>query len=62
MKLLTSTQVAAELGVNDSRIRQLARQKQIGQKLGRDWVFTPEEVEKLRTRKTTPGRNMSCPK
>ena len=56
MKLLTSTQVAAELGVNDSRIRQLARQKQIGQKLGRDWVFTVEEVEKLRTRKTAPGR------
>ena len=56
MKLLTTTQAAAELSVTDSRIRQLAKAMKIGTRVGRDWVFKPSEIERLRGRKTTPGR------
>jgi len=56
MKLLTTAQAAAELGVTDSRIRQLARELKVGTRIGRDWMFKPTEIERLKDRKTTPGR------
>ncbi len=54
--LHTTQEVAIRLGLNPSRIRQLAPVLGIGRKVGRDWIFTDDEVELLRQRKTIPGR------
>lgn len=48
--LLTTAQAAAALGVGDSRVRQLARATGIGWNVGRDWLFRPEDIERLRAR------------
>lgn len=50
----TTAQVAAELGVDESRVRQLAQSRGIGTKHGRDWAFTKADIEALRV-KGTPG-------
>lgn len=52
--LLTTAQAAALLGVNEQRIRQLCAEGRMGQKVGRDWVISPEDIERNRIRK--PGR------
>ena len=52
---MTTTQVAAELGIHPSRVRRLAISRGLGTKItDRLWLFTAEEVEKMRTRE--PGR------
>jgi hypothetical protein len=52
--MLTTKQVAERLGVNPSRVRQIAGAG-IGTKIGRDWMFTEEEVLAMEARKTKPG-------
>ena len=54
MNLLTTTQTAAELGIDESRVRRIAATRGLGQKIGPVWVFTPEEVDAMRVRH--PGR------
>ncbi len=54
-RLFTTRQVANELKLNVSRIRQLAADLGIGQKLGRDWVFTEDDLERLQKRETKSG-------
>jgi len=51
----TTLQVAELLGITDGRVRQLARDLGVGQRLGRDWAFTGADVARLRERETTPG-------
>lgn len=53
--MLTSNEVAQRLGVNPSRVRQLAAELGIGTKIGRDWMFTDDDVTTLAARKTKPG-------
>lgn len=53
-ELLTSAEVAETLGVSLRRVQQLARSRGVGQQVGREWLFRPEDVEQMRDRK--PGR------
>ena len=55
-QLYTTQQAAQMLGCTDSRLRQmiLAGTAQPAQQIGGTWVFTGEEIERLRTR---PKRN-----
>jgi len=46
--LLTTEQAAAELGVNDSRVRQLIRAGELkAQQFGRAYLLEPTEVKRL---------------
>jgi hypothetical protein len=45
-----SKDVAAILGIDDSRVRRLARTYQVGTVVGKSWIFTDAEVEILRHR------------
>lgn len=55
--LMTVDDVARALGVNDSRVRQLARAGALqGTRLGRAWLFTPEAVAEFKARPRRPGR------
>ena len=47
-ELLTTQQVAALLGITDSHVRRLAGQHEIGWLIGRDRLYRPEDVERLR--------------
>lgn len=48
LKLLTTQQAAAELGVNDSRVRQLIRAGELkAQQYGRAYLLEEAEVKKL---------------
>jgi hypothetical protein len=43
------TKTAAELtGRSPGTVRQLARARGIGKRIGRDWVFTDADIERLR--------------
>lgn len=44
----TSREVADLLGVTDARIRQIAAEKPVGLKRGRDWWFNESDVEIIR--------------
>ena len=48
--LHTTQKVADALGISIPRVKQLAVNMQLGQKVGRDWVFTDEDVERMRQR------------
>jgi hypothetical protein len=54
-ELRPTADVAAELGVTPRLIRRYARQKGVGRDIGRDWLFSREDVEVLKGRKTVPG-------
>ena len=56
--LMTAVDVAAVLGVNTSRVRQLARAGSLkGERVGRDWLFRRADVEEdERTRPRGRGR------
>lgn len=56
---LTTAQVAAELDISERRVRALRKSRSVGVKIGRDWLFTPAEVGKMRGKKDGapgPGR------
>jgi hypothetical protein len=52
--LYTSDEAAAELGITRRRVLQLAESRNVGRKLGRDWVFTNSDIDAMRVR--VPGR------
>lgn len=55
--ILTTADIAAELGITTQAVRQLARSHGVGQQISRGtWVFTPEDLERMRDRRPgTPG-------
>lgn len=53
--MMTTIQVAQRLGVDPSRVRQLAIKHRIGRKFGRDWMFSARDVARLAARNTKPG-------
>jgi excisionase family DNA binding protein len=57
-KLYTTQEVASILGITDRRVRQLVEQgkAQPVQQIGGTWVFNAEEIERLKSRPTKPGR------
>ena len=58
--LSTTQQAADALGLTTGRVRQIARSLRIG-RIGRDWVFTEDDIERIRQRNTTPGRPPTTP-
>ena len=50
-----SEQAAKELGISVRAVRKAATALGM-QRIGRDWVFTSRDLERLRHRKTKPGR------
>jgi excisionase family DNA binding protein len=57
-KLYTTPEAAAQLGVSASHMRNMIRTgiAKPAQQIGALWLFTAEEIERLRGRKRTPGR------
>lgn len=53
-EIFNCTQVAIELGVHPSRVRALAKSRNIGNHLGHIWIFTQADIEEMRIRK--PGK------
>ena len=54
--LHTTRQAADALGISVQRVKQLAVQLGVGQKVGRDWVLSDDDLERLRQRDTRRGR------
>jgi len=52
---LTTKEVAELLDVTTGRVRQLAAELDLGEKFGRDWAFSDEDLERLRARQAKPG-------
>ena len=50
MSLITTQQMAAILGREESTVRRLAARHDIGWKTGRDRIYRPEDVERFRQR------------
>ena len=48
--MLTTAQVAQRLNVTPRQVGHLAKQHSIGTKVGRDWIFTEQEVQRLTVR------------
>ena len=57
-KLYTTQETAEQLGVSDSHVRNMIRTgiAQPAQRIGNSWVFTIDEIERLRTDRKPPGR------
>ena len=47
---MSSGEVASKLGLDDSQVRRLAASLGVGFKVGRNWLFTTEDVKVLRRR------------
>jgi hypothetical protein len=54
-RLLTTAQVAADLGLSIARVKQLAISRHLGALYGNTTLFTRAEVDTMRTR-LGPGR------
>lgn len=56
-RLYTTQEVAKELSVSDAHIRRMIGQGKAHpkQQIGGTWLFTAEEIERLRHRKRTRG-------
>lgn len=53
MKMFTSQQVADKFGITPQRVRQLAHSRDLGQKIGRDFIFSASDVKNMEKRE--PG-------
>lgn len=59
---LSSAEAAARLGIAPSRLRALARAGRLGgQKVGRDWLFAADELDRWARRSRAVGRPLSPP-
>lgn len=58
VRLYTVEQAAEELGISEQRVRQLCAAGRMGQRVGRDWVITQDDIERNRER-PDPGRPSS---
>ena len=46
-KIYTAQEAAEILELTDGRVRQVCRWNQIGKKMGRDWILSENDLEKL---------------
>lgn len=54
---LSTTEVAAAVGLTQARVRQLAIAGEIkAEKFGRDWHIDPREIERLKSNPSRVGR------
>ena len=51
MKILTSRDAASSLGISARRVCALAKKRNLGKKFGRIWLFTFEDIKKMKIRK-----------
>lgn len=49
-EIATTAQAAIILGITERRVRQLADAGGIGWNIGRDWLFSPADIEAMRAR------------
>lgn len=61
MSLRTSAQVAEIIGVTQSHTRHLSRKHGVGWDIGRDILYTPADVERLRAIRAEHGRQRRQP-
>jgi hypothetical protein len=54
-RLYTATEVADQLGISVAWVKRLA-QRGIGRQVGKVWIFTAADIERLRERRTARGR------
>lgn len=52
---MTVKEAAEELGLTPQRVRQFCREGRLGQRLGREWVITREELEEFKKIPRKPG-------
>ncbi len=48
--LMSSEEAATKLGLDDSQVRRLAASLGVGFKVGRNWLFTTDDLKALRQR------------
>lgn len=53
-ELITVPQAAVELGITEGRVRTIARARNLGWRIGREYLFQPADIDAMRDRK--PGR------
>lgn len=58
--MYSTSQAAAELGISRQQALKIARRLGV-ERVGRDYVWTAEDVERARKRKTTPGPSPTSP-
>lgn len=61
VKILDSKEAAKIIGASVSSVREYAQQGLIGQKIGRTWVFTEEELKTFEKPKMGRPRNTLSP-
>jgi len=49
-ELLSVADAAEQLGIKERRMQVLIREHNLGRRIGRDWVLTPADVERVRSR------------
>jgi hypothetical protein len=55
-KRYTTKEAADALGIKSTgQVRQLAAALGVGEKWGRDWMFTDADLDRMRQRNTSPG-------
>lgn len=57
----TVAQVAAELGIDATRVRRLALSRHVGRKHGPMWVFDDSDIDAMRSRKAGRPRKPAEP-
>lgn len=53
---MTVSEVAKELGITENTVRVYCQQGRLGQKIGRQWLITREELEAFKKTRRPPGR------
>jgi len=56
MTIYTTKTAADALGLSAASLRQYATRYGIGERVGRDWIFTPADLDVVRSRKGKRGR------
>ena len=56
MKLYTAKEVAEKLDLSSDSMRHYAVRYNVGTKVGRDWLFTAEDIKTIKKHKGKSGR------
>lgn len=58
---MTVDEAAERLGLTPQRVRQFCRDGRLGQRVGRQWIITEEELEHFRSIPRLPGVSIGRP-
>ena len=50
LKLYSTAEAAQAVGISEPTVRRLARLHQLGTRKGRDWLFTQQDLDRMRQR------------